>query len=93
MSIEPNQRSAFDEALAEGDFVSVHLNVDITRGFIGSVVSTGSDVLRILAHQPTGNQFLGTCLGWDVVFPWASIAFIEHLPGKPVDCLCREGLS
>lgn len=96
MKVEPNHRSAFNHALSEGDFVDVRFNSALDSGYYGFVIWASRHRLRLKAHAAVGRFEPAVdreCLDLDLVIPMTSIAWIRHLPGKPANCKCRDGLS
>ncbi len=96
MKVEPSDRDWYTiQAIRPGDFVAVHFLPDVTEGLIGFVVSDSGRRLRLSVHQVSGGGIKDEeeCLSWDTVIPMTAVAFVRHLPGKPVECACREGLS
>lgn len=95
MKAENNDRSAYDPSLAEGDFVEVRFNANLQSGFFGFVVSATAKRLRLKAHGALGEFVTDRepCLNHDLVIPMSSLAWVRHIPSKPADCDCKEGLS
>ena len=92
LAIERSNRSPETvQSLKRGDFVALHFNPAIEKGFIGFIVQA-KDRVRLRVHQPVGDKLQDECLKWDIVVPMEAIAFIRHLSWKLKSCDCREGL-
>jgi hypothetical protein len=77
-----------------GDWVALHLNVNLAGHFIGQIVGT-SEIrgVRMTVHVAANGKDITRppCVGEDYVFPWSSVAFMRHLPdGQPKWCKCGE---